>query len=80
MCIFKGGSFFFILDSLESRALEAADVFFPKVLLASTTPKVESSNTTPQNSVRSQVKIFVSNQRYIVWNILQTDAQVWSQH
>ena len=38
MCMFKGGSFFFILDSFESRALEATDIFFPKVLLASTTP------------------------------------------
>ena len=38
MCMFKGGSFFVILDSFESRALEATDIFFPKVLLASTTP------------------------------------------
>ena len=46
MCMFKGGNFFFILDSFESRALEVANIIFPKVLLASTTPKAISSNST----------------------------------
>ena len=49
MYMFKGGSFFSILDSFESRALEVANKIFPKVLLASTTPKAISSNSTDKS-------------------------------